>query len=560
MSLFAQSSNCGCNVTITPTTSNPSITYRPWKTGLSGSNYIKIKAGQTLCLAAGNYNQLRFTDFQGTIDSPIIIKNCGGVVNLNTADYHTLTFDNCRYIKITGTGDNNISYGISLNGSKSGASGLVVTGLSTDVEIDHVKITKASFAGMMIKQDPSCNANTWKDNFTMYNIKVHDNYIRDVGGEGLYIGNSFWQQGVSRTCEGDTFTVYPHRILGLKIYNNIVKNTGWEAIQYGCAPDAEVFNNDVDSSGQAGVTQQCNGIQLGAGSGGKLYNNTIRNTKCGAILAVGFVDNTKIYNNLIVGSGDGMFIDSRDSTQDNLTMLVANNTLANITNVGLKVYDHGLNYYVSDSTGNRKLMSYPKNYKPIVKNNIVIGPYFGFQILGAAIQNIDSAKNYILKTPFTSAPKFFNAEKLSLFTDTVNYTLLPNASIIDWGVNLTALGILTDRFGNNRPQGNGFDIGWHESPNAPTFEPISNNAKAFESLTVYPSVSDNFVTVKLPPSVKKAKMTVFNAQGKIMFLKESSNSESNSEVTLDILTLQSGMYIINLVENNKAYYAKFIKS
>ncbi len=269
--------SCGCDVTITPTTSPAYLTYRPWTPGKTGASYLHIQPGQTVCLAAGNYNQIRFTDFQGTIDSPIVFKNCGGMVNIATNDYHSMSFDNCRYIRVTGTGDSSLTHGISLNGSKSGYSGLVVVGLSTDVEVDHVNISQASFAGMMIKQDPTCSGNTWRDSFTMYNIKVHDNIVRNTGSEGLYIGNSFWQQGLTRTCSGQSIVVYPHRILGLKVYNNIVRNSGWEAIQYGCAPDAEVYNNVVDSSGQANVSQQCNGIQLGAGSGGNLYNNTIRN-------------------------------------------------------------------------------------------------------------------------------------------------------------------------------------------------------------------------------------------------------------------------------------------
>ena len=166
--------SCGCDVTINSTTSPPYLTYRPWTPGKTGPSYLHIQPGQTVCLQAGNYDQIRFTDFQGTIDSPIIFKNCGGLVNLSTNDYHTMSFDNCRYIRVTGTGDSSLQFGFSLNGSKSGYSGLVVVGLSTDVEVDHLKITQASFAGMMIKQDPTCSGNTWRDSFTMYNIKVHD--------------------------------------------------------------------------------------------------------------------------------------------------------------------------------------------------------------------------------------------------------------------------------------------------------------------------------------------------------------------------------------------------
>ncbi len=550
--------SCGCDVTITPTTSPAYLTYRPWSPGKTGSSYLNIKPGQTICLAAGTYNQIRFTDFQGTIDSPIIFKNCGGMVNIATNDYHSMSFDNCRYIRVTGTGDNNLTHGISLNGSKSGYSGLVVVGLSTDVEVDHVNITQASFAGMMIKQDPTCSSNTWRDNFTMYNIKVHDNIVRNTGSEGLYIGNSFWQQGLTRTCNGQSMVVYPHRILGLKIYNNVVRNSGWEAIQYGCSPDAEVYNNEVDSSGQSNVSQQCNGIQLGAGSGGNLYNNTIRNVKCGAIVAIGFVENTNIYNNLIVGTSDGMFIDTRDSIQNNMTLVVANNTLSNITNVGLKVYDFGLNYYETVN-GTRTFVTYPKNYTPIVKNNIIIGPYWGFQVLGAAPQHIDSAKNYILNTPYTSPPSFFISNKESLFSDTTDYLLASTSSLIDWGLNLTSLGISKDRFGTSRPQGSNFDIGAHELLyNPPFIPPVLRPQAPVNALTLYPSIASSQITVTVPPSVRSAVYRIVNAQGHVVLNKHYSAS-MGSEFTIDIQNLESGLYVLGLFVRNLQYTAKFVK-
>jgi Secretion system C-terminal sorting domain len=550
--------SCGCDVTITPTTLAPYLTYRPWSPGKTGPSYLNIQPGQTVCLTAGNYNQIRFADFHGTIDSPIIFKNCGGQVNIATNDYHTMSFDNCRYIKLTGTGDNSLTHGISLNGSRSGYSGLVVVGLSTDVEVDHLNVTQASFAGMMIKQDPTCSGNTWRDSFTMYNIKVHDNIVRNTGSEGLYIGNSFWQQGLTRTCNGQSVVVYPHRILGLKVYNNIVKNTGWEAIQYGCSPDAEVYNNEVDSSGQSNVSQQCNGIQLGAGSGGSLYNNTIRNVKCGAIVAIGFVENTNIYNNLIVGTSDGMFIDTRDSIQNNMTLVVANNTLSNITNVGLKIYDYGLNYYQTVN-GARTFFTFPKNYTPIVKNNIIIGPYWGFQVLGAAPQHIDSAKNYILNTPYSSPPSFFTSNKTNLFSDTTDYLLSSTSSLIDWGLNVTSLGITQDRFGLSRPQGSNFDIGAHELLYNPPFIPpmLSTHGTAYD-LVVYPSIASSQITIKVPPSVKSGVYRIINAQGRIVLNKHYAAS-MGSEFTIDIQNLESGLYVLGLFEQNRPYTAKFVK-
>ena len=54
-----------------------------------------------------------------------------------------------------------------------------------------------------------------------------------------------------------------------------------------------------------------NGIQLGEGTGGKCYNNSIKNSYANGMIVLGLGDNV-IFNNIIVNSGgQGAFIDSR---------------------------------------------------------------------------------------------------------------------------------------------------------------------------------------------------------------------------------------------------------
>src|SRR5690606_11465482 len=104
--------------------------------------------------------------------------------------------------------------------------------------------------------DPSSNCNDKspeRPNFTMYDIKLHDNYIHDITGEGIYLGNSFYT-GTSNYCGQ---TQYPHEVRGVRIYNNRMENTGWESIQVGAAvQDVEIYNNIVYYYGRANRSSQ----------------------------------------------------------------------------------------------------------------------------------------------------------------------------------------------------------------------------------------------------------------------------------------------------------------
>ncbi len=105
---------------------------------------------------------------------------------------------------LSGKGDATYTYGIKLiNSNASNGMGVTVGDLSSDCELEHIEVAKAGFAGMMVKTDPGCDPATWRDNFAMYKVKIHDNYIHDTGGEGLYIGNSFYGSGMTVTCDGE---------------------------------------------------------------------------------------------------------------------------------------------------------------------------------------------------------------------------------------------------------------------------------------------------------------------------------------------------------------------
>jgi hypothetical protein len=91
---FSWAQNCNCKYTV----------------GLNEVNVdgiaLKIKPGDVICLQAGNRSVLRFSNIVGTAAKPVIIKNCGGVANVENWDRnYAMWFSTSRYFRITGTGD-----------------------------------------------------------------------------------------------------------------------------------------------------------------------------------------------------------------------------------------------------------------------------------------------------------------------------------------------------------------------------------------------------------------------------------------------------------------------
>jgi len=184
---------------------------------------LNAQPGDTVCLMAGNKTQLKLFNFHGTEGNPIVFINCGGavVVKNSTAPY-VIVVSSSSFFRFTGTGDANITYGIKAFGSE--GSGVSIDNLSTNFELDHLEIGNNGFAGIMAKTDPRCDLSSNRGNFIQHNTIIHDNYIYNTGGEGLYIGNSFFN-GYITTCNGVKDTLYPHELHGVRIFKNIVEGS-----------------------------------------------------------------------------------------------------------------------------------------------------------------------------------------------------------------------------------------------------------------------------------------------------------------------------------------------
>jgi hypothetical protein len=417
-------SDCGCTYVVPPNT---------W---LVDAKALGLKPGSVICLQAGSaYANLLFRNIIGTATAPIVIKNCGGAVTLNASGKHyAMKTELSKYFRITGGSGS--TYGIKLSG---GHQGLMLDKLTTNVEVDHLEIANPGFAGIMAKTDPVCGDNTaLRGNFVMRDVSLHHNYVHDTGGEGFYVGNSFYTAGMNTSCG----TKMPHIIEGVKIYNNIVKNSGWEAIQVGSAPKgAEVYNNRIENYGVKNVKYQKNGVQFGEGAPGKFYGNFIKGGKGIGLFLLGNAENF-VHDNVFVNTGeDGIFCDERDAVGTGFKFI--NNTIINPGLNGIRIYAEKvpMNSVINNiivNPGSYSTYTYPRT-----GNDAYV------YLLGKNVR-VQMANNHFTRDIGTV--KFQN-------TASFNYGLTSSSPAVNKGYNVASYNILLDFNLQSRLKGAAYDIG-----------------------------------------------------------------------------------------------------
>jgi len=383
--------------------------------------------GDRLLLEAGERAAITFRNLHGSEAHPIVIVNDGGRVTFSGTDFAAVAFENCSHVRFTGTGSSDYFYGIEATGSST--MGIAVHEFSTNVEVDHCEVHGVNFAGIMAKTDPKCDLSANRDNFVMYDTVLHHNLVYEVGGEGFYIGFSFYG-GYSSTagCEGTT--LYPHVLDGVKIYRNIVHHTGLEGIQVGCATsDCEIYKNHVTFTGLTNQQYQNRGVQLGGGTGGKFYQNYIADVPATGLIVQGYGDN-EIYDNVIVRTG-GVFLDKGPEPTSNQGFKVFNNTIVDS--------EIGINLYATDVLQNQ------------IKNNLVVNSS------GEDIRRLSSSVPWELEGNLT-----YDTAAEAGFVDAENddYSLASGSAALDAGVDLSAQMPAVDYEGKVRESD--WDVGAYE--------------------------------------------------------------------------------------------------
>lgn len=360
---------------------------------LDGKN-IRHKGGEVFAIRKGKYQKITIRNFKGKAGKPVIFVNSGGVVEVDNTSMRSsaIGISNCHFVRLTGLGSGAEVHsshkndplatkcGIRARVGKNGPHTLNVTGESTNIEIDHIEVFGAGFAGFNIKDEPSQDLSTNRGKYTMYNISVHDNHVHHTKGEGFYIGHTFYN-GYKQKGK----TLLPHVIKGLRIYNNYLHHTGCEAIQVGSVEeDCEIYNNMLIHTGVSPFAKHQNsGLQIGMGTQAKVYNNYISDVPGAGIVVFGHKD-TFLYNNVISKIG-GSGIITHNAGGDNFWFV--HNTVVDCKGDAIHI----------GNWNNRKLQIE-------IKNNIVGSKSRTISVNGKNIKLRD-AGNYELKSVSKAAFK-----------------------------------------------------------------------------------------------------------------------------------------------------------
>lgn len=264
----------------------------------------ELKGGDTILVSSGRTKAIKFFSIEGEEDNPIVVINDGGQVQINDlSKWGALTFDNCKYIKVSGSGDAAFKYGFLLAAK---TSGLAFSGLSSDCEAEFVKISHDGFFGIVAKKDYYGNPPLPIPVFS--NLIIHDCFVENAT-EGMYLGET--------KSPGMEFK-------HVRIYNNIVRNTGREAIQIAnMVEDVEIYNNTLLNAGLDGDTYHENLLQIGDNTVASVYNNIMIGAPAYGIINMGSGNN--FLNNNFIASCKGIFIDDRTVTlQDSLITIIGN--------------------------------------------------------------------------------------------------------------------------------------------------------------------------------------------------------------------------------------------
>lgn len=388
-----------------------------------------VQPGDTICFQGGQRGGIGLRHINGTAENPVVIMNCEGLVDLFETGSHGIRVIESSYFHITGLGSTEHTYGFKVATTSPGGNSFMIEEKSTNYEIDHVEVSQGGYAGIVCRSDATCDGSVGRDNFTQFNTRLHHNYIHNTNGEGMYVGGSHWSEGFAFTngCVGTT--LYEPELIGVRVYNNLVEDTGRDGIQVGSAvEDVKIYNNVVRNYAVNQSEGHLSGFQINGGTTGELYNNIVIGGFGYGIFMIGRGDNT-VYNNIIIDPlRDGILTGDRNPTPGT-GFYIINNTIIKPRS-GFAIFSNqteGTVYY----------------------NNIVVSPddkYFSYETNDI---QIDTSNNIL--TVDIAALKFLDAANN-------DYRLGEGSIAIDAGIDVSSYGINIDFEGNPRPVGE-FDVG-----------------------------------------------------------------------------------------------------
>jgi len=311
---------------------------------LDGASFAYVP-GDTLVLQSKKpWTYFSLEGFHGTAAAPVVVINSGGQVNMIDG----MSFSDCTYMKITGTGSSD-QYGFLIQDPQSNGVGVDIFGRSSNIEVEHIYVHDKLY-GFWVKEEAQCADSLQFPNWVINHISIHNNLVRKVGQEGMYLGSTDPNGTRPITCNGVTITPKPLRLGTIKVYFNTIDSTNRSGIQLSSANHGtnEIYNNTITNIGYELNVNQGNGISLGGYSQANVHNNNIKNTYAMGIFCLG-AGFSEVENNTIANSGhlgtnstNGManiMVDTRPTSPTDSTLIwVENNTLSNATDSSVRFY------------------------------------------------------------------------------------------------------------------------------------------------------------------------------------------------------------------------------
>lgn len=503
-----------------------------------------LSPGDTISLLAGNYLQILIRHVHGNSDSAIVIRNHGGQAIISNTSNYGMAFHTCTHVKLIGNGCQEHEYGILIAATQ--GNGISFDHQSSNLEMTRVEVSNTGLSGIMVKTDPRCDdPATTREFFTMHDIHIHENLIRNTGNEGLYIGSSYYHPGMQTTCNGGDTILLPHEIHGVRIYKNVLHQTGRNAIQVSSATKAcMIADNLVVEDSQRAITYHMNGIQVGGGSRCNVYNNQIIDGKGTGIHYFG-MGPAMIYNNLIVNPGrthfpglpasehpvHGIFVKHIFSeTTDPIHLF--HNTIVNPRTDGIQFENH----YAHHSRIQNNLLVNPGAYVHIMNE--------AFIRIHEACQNTTASHNYFSLNP---ADVHFAAPLL------MDFSLLPHSPVINKGIDLQAFGVDSDIMGETRPYGEVSDIGAYE------YQGISQTESPNDAgLYIFPNPAGEEINLLFSfQTDEMVSIRVFDVTGKLVLSMQRERCCAHDR--FPVAHLSQGVYLVKVQTNSYRASGTFIK-
>lgn len=404
----------------------------------------------------------------GSADNPIVVTNSGSVpfvidtTAAGTSDGIKLW--GAQHVVFRGTPLPNEPYGIKVFNA-------VNVGIDVDYNnyqqariagdfedtrnlvISHVEIANAGFAGIQAKYelsepypDPAPTVEPLLDG-----LEIHHTLIRDVAGEGMYIG---W-----------TSPNHPD-VANVSIHDNVIREAGWDGIQLNRSRGQNyIYDNVID--GYAGMSYTASGGAFGAQNEGisvhgaktDVYRNFVKasNRYSGSSLFYTIYEPSRIYNNVFVHGGF-------NSTQHDPALYIRQITSGDLVAAPGATLDIINNTVVRpDTHGIQTLGAVTRPVRII--NNAIVEPLNG----GEYVDKQNSASPVTLTTN-----KFLSTLAEAGFVSATDYHPSSNSPLIDSGTDVSSYGITSDYDGVVRPRGAAYDVGAYEgAPAAGSFKIIT---------------------------------------------------------------------------------------